>query len=350
MSRTNRNLLILAAALFALSVVSFRQSVDRADRFQRGQLFLPNMNPDEVAVIEIDKGEERVTLRRQGDRFRVASKQGYPASNAAVNRFLRDLLEISLEREVGRSDELASELAIEPPAEETLEVALRDRADKDMVRLRVGKSFADGPGNYVRRLDVEEAPIYLTSKAVFLSSDAASFLEKEILDYPGSRVLRVRGPDFTLERAADEGAEKLELTDLRSGQKAKSSEIDRLQSILAGLRFDDVHVADDPQVRDLEFEEALRVDLDDGSGYDLSYASRDDRHFLRLRGFHQVQQVAISRDEPEEELKQKAELLTRADEIDAFNELHGSWVYEISDWTAEKLRLRRGDLIESESD
>jgi len=41
-------------------------------------------------------------------------------------------------------------------------------------------------------------------------------------------------------------------------------------------------------------------------------------------------------------------MLSRADEIDAFNQFHGSWVYEISDFTAEKLQLKRQDLIESE--
>ena len=54
-------------------------------------------------------------------------------------------------------------------------------------------------------------------------------------------------------------------------------------------------------------------------------------------------------DEAEEELREKAEMLTRADEIDAFNSFHGSWVYEISDFTAKKLQLTRQDLIESET-
>ena len=129
----------------------------------------------------------------------------------------------------------------------------------------------------------------------------------------------------------------------------KSSEVNRLGSVLSGLRFDEVFVADDPEVRDLEFEPALKVDLADGSGYELSLAARDERYFMKIRGFNTVQQVAISREESEEELKEKAEMLTRADEIDEFNSFHGSWVYEISKWTAEKLELRRGDLIDTES-
>ena len=53
MSKLNRNLLLVVAALFLLSRLTYRQSVGRADRFQRGQLFLANLNPDDVATIRV---------------------------------------------------------------------------------------------------------------------------------------------------------------------------------------------------------------------------------------------------------------------------------------------------------
>lgn len=347
MSKINRNLLVAAAVLFLVSVLTWRQSVERADRFQRGQLLLANLNPDEVARIDIAKGDETTTLTRQGQQFVVAEKQGYPASNASVNRFLRDLLEVGLERVVGSGESLSEELGIEPPTDETVEVALGNTADKEMVRLRIGKGFEDGPGNYVRRLDEADAPIYLTSTGLMLSSDAASYLEKQIVDHSSSEVRKIEGEDFVLERASEGGG--LELSDLPQNAKLKTSEVNRLGSILSGLRFDDVWVADDPAVDALAFEEVLRIELEDGSGYVLSWAGKDDKSYLKIRGYNSVQQVAITVDESEEELKEKADLLSRADEIDEFNNFHGSWVYEIGEWTAEKLQLRRKDLIDSES-
>ena len=106
-------------------------------------------------------------------------------------------------------------------------------------------------------------------------------------------------------------------------------------------------MADDPQVAGLEFRPALVVHLRDGSSYVLSYAEAEERFFLKIRGQNEVQQVAITIDESEEELKEKAEKLSRADEIDAFNDFHGSWVYEITSFTAEKLKLGRAELLES---
>ena len=116
--------------------------------------------------------------------------------------------------------------------------------------------------------------------------------------------------------------------------------------MLSPLRFEDVWVADDAEVSNLEFVEVLRIDLTDGSGYHLSSATAGERHFVRIRGFHTVEQVEIALDTPDEELAEKAETLSRADEILDFNEFHGSWVYEVGDWVGEKLALRRVDLVE----
>ncbi len=343
-SRANRLLLVAVAALFALSLLSYRQSVTRADRFERGQKLLPNLDPDKVAAIVVRQGERTATLRRQGERYAVAEVHGYRARNDAVNRVLRDLLELGLEQEVGSGAELAAELELEPVTDSTVEVTLDDQVGKRMVGLRVGKGIEDGAGRYVRLLGDEKAPIYLTSGAVSISSDPETYLDQEIVSVERDRVQRVEGPDFVLERA--DGGD-LALAGVPAGRKEKTSETGGLESLLGNLRFERVLVADDAEVRDLEFRDALRFDLDDGSGYVLSVAEAGERTFVRVAGFHTVSQVAITRDEAEEELARKAEVLSRADEIQEFNDYHGSWVYETSEWTGGKLRLRKRDLLES---
>ena len=212
--------------------------------------------------------------------------------------------------------------------------------------MRVGKSFEDGPGNYVQRFGDEDGEIYLTSQGVYISEGMDSYLDKQIVDHDRSQVLTVVGRDFRLERPDDGG--DLELADVPAGKNAKSSEVGRLASALSGLRFDNVFIGDDEQVRGLLFEPALEISLEDGSGYVLSLAERDEKVYMKIRGQNEIQQVAITVDESEEELKEKAEMLTRADEIDAFNSFHGSWVYEIGEFTADKLQLTRSDLLESE--
>ena len=48
----------------------------------------------------------------------------------------------------------------------------------------------------------------------------------------------------------------------------------------------------------------------------------------------------------EEEVKEKSEILARGDEIQKFNEFHGSWIYEVSESTADKFRVKARDLVE----
>ncbi|MCB1050593.1 MAG: hypothetical protein KDC71_08320, partial [Acidobacteria bacterium] len=84
----NAKLGIVAIVFLALSLLSYNQSTHRGERFNRGQKLFPNLNPDEVAEITINKKDETTALKRQDDGFVVSSIHQYPAKNEAINRFL----------------------------------------------------------------------------------------------------------------------------------------------------------------------------------------------------------------------------------------------------------------------
>ena len=344
---TNAKLAALAAILLAGSVWAYANSTSRGDRFQRGQLLLPNLIPDEVATITITKADAVTTLHKRGDAFTVSETHDYPATNASVNRLLRDLLQIELERAVGRGVDVAAELEIDPPTDGTVDVTLMNSTKQEMVRLRIGTSGPDGAGRYVQRLDIENAPIYLTAAGVVLSTGSSAYLQKEIVDHSQDEVQRVLGIDFEMTVEETEGA--LRLLNVPGGRHEKSIETNKLKSMLTRLRFDEVFLADDPDVRDLRFDTHLRMDLKDGTRYRLSLATSGDRHFLRIGGAHSLDRVEIALDTPEEELREKADQLSRADEVKKFDTFHGSWVYEISSVTADTLKLTHSDLLEDEA-
>jgi hypothetical protein len=336
--KTNRILAILAAVLFLLSFLSYRDSVTRAERFERGQKFLPNLNPDEITRITLEKDGEETRLNRQGESFTVASENGYPADTGTVNRLIQDVLEIGLEKEVGKKDSLVEELELGP--EQALAVTLIDSAGKEMVKFFVGKSFEDG-GNYVRKAG-EDAMIYLTSEGVRLDTEGDRYTNKEILDVEKSEIQRISGNGYVVER--QEGS--LELVDLPAGKK-ESSKVNRLEGLLSGLRFQKHHLANAPEVQGLRFTNEVRFELADDSGYTVSTAERDGKHYLVIQGFHNTTgQVAISLDASEEEVKETSEMLVRQEAIQDFNALHGSWVYEVSSATAETVGFGTGDLVE----
>jgi hypothetical protein len=343
--KLNRNLTIIAVALFLASIWSYQSSISRADRFERGQRFLPNLNPDDVAEIAISKGAESVTLKRGEDGFTVTEIHGYPATNESVNRVLRSLVELELEKEVGTGEDLYRELGLAADSAEMTELTLRATAGTEMVKLQVGKALDGGDGSYLRRIDGDGGPAFLSTHRVSLNTSADTFLDKQIVNHSADEIERIDGLDFSVVRTGD----GLELENLPSGSQENPSAMNRIKGILSSLRFEEVFLADDEKIRGLPLRQMADVRLTDGSGYRLAMAERDGEHFLQISGYHTVNQVSVDRDESTEELEDKAAILGRADEIARFNRFHGLWVYRINKTTAEKLSLRRADLTRAGS-
>lgn len=340
--KTNRILMVVAAAMFLLSFLSYRESVLQAERFERGQKLLPNLNPDEISQIVMAKDGVVTELERQGDRFVVQSEDGYPASNDTVNRFLKDVLGLGLEKEVGSGERLEEKLGLRPDTEGTLQVTLMDATGKDMASFLVGNAFEDGAGNYVqRRLNGEKSPVYLSSGRISLQTDGNAFVDKELLDVPQDEIATLRGTGFVFEQV--DGA--LALSQLPSGKK-ESSKASQLKSVLSGLRFQEHLLANDPSLQGLRFTHQLEVTLKDQSGYVLAVAEQGGEHYLQIQGFHDVGQVSIAIDADEDAVRETSEQLSRGDEIKDFNALHGSFVYKVTQLTADKVRSTASDLME----
>ncbi|MEM8929628.1 MAG: DUF4340 domain-containing protein [Acidobacteriota bacterium] len=349
MQQLNRNLLIAAALLFALSAFTYHSSVTRADRFERGQTFLPNLNPDEIAKITIGQGDEDTVLQRSGDRFILPSADGYRAKNGAVNRFIRDVLDLTLEKEVGSSDDLAAKLGLGDDAGERIAVSFENAAGQSMVQFQIGDRFEGGSGNYVRRIDGDASPIYLSSKGLYLQTATDDFVERQILDVPKAEIASIRGQGFVFERPEDGG--ELALADLADGQKA-SATATQVQTVLAGLRSTEHFLANAPEVQGLVFADRLDVALNDGSRYIVEVAERGDKHYLRVSGdlteesILAARETLATRDATEDAVRDTSETLERRDEIEDFNAFHGSWIYEVSSTTADKVTAEASDLIE----
>jgi len=327
----NKVLGLVVAVLFILSLISYRADVQRAERFERGQRFLANLNQDEIADILITKHDQTTHLRRGTDQFTVVTADGYPAENASVGRFVTSILEIGLEKEIGSGPDLEQELGVAAGDPAATEIVLKDATDKVMVQFLIGNSHEDGSGNYIRRTDAENEKIYLTSASPQIGSTAMDYLQTEILNVPADQVSAIRGRDYVLEFQDDQ---------------LSASKQSGLRAVLSNLRFTEHYLADAPQVAGLRFTHAVVFDLLDDSGYRFSIASHDDTDYLRIEAFHNTQQITIAQDATEEEAGEKAALLERVNEVQTFNDFHGSWIYVISDTKRDNLRLRKQDLLE----
>ncbi len=344
MTDFNKKLGAIAAVLLLLAVFTYRHDAGRAERFESGQKFLQNLNPDEIAKVTIKGSAEdaSVTLDRQGEEYTVAESNGYLARNEQVNRVVRDLLEVALDRRMGDGDELALELGL--VGDEAISVVLSNVSGEDMVSLEIGAS-SDSGGRYVRRTSGEDQAIYRTEGALSVSTDPGSFLKKEVLDHSSSEVVRLEGSDFVLAKAQDEEGSWQGALELEGGT-AEPAEVNKLSGLLSRLSYEEVYLANAAEVVGLRFDRTLVFELDDRSGYELQAAQQGDETFIRIRGLFNVDRLEVSEDETEEELEQKADVLRRSDEIAKFDQYHGSWVYQVSAAAGETIALSRVDLLE----
>ena len=168
---------------------------------------------------------------------------------------------------------------------------------------------------------------------------------QDLLDVAEDKIREISGPDYTLARD-DAG---LKLKDLPAG-KEESSEVAGLKRLLTGLTFDKAFLADDAAVSGLTFGRPIRVALTDDSGYLLYHTVHEDTHYLKVEAtfdMSKLEGITIGADDSEEQLKANSALLTRRDEVNAFNDFHGSWVYELSSFTGKKFQLKLADLIKA---
>lgn len=371
--KTNQIMLATAVLMLVLSAFTYRSSITRADRFERGQKFLPTLDVDAVAEIVMREGgtdRTEVVLRRTaaGDRFVVQSADGYRADNAEVNRLLRKFLDLKLEKEVGdATDSLAEDLGValpgeSGPADGTVEVVLRNAADQDVVRFLVGDAFTEdgSSGRYLRRVGSSGASadtIYLTQSRVDLEVDGDPYVDQEILNVDRDEIAAIRGDGFVFSRTSEDPEAEvgvlgdLTLEGLAEGDK-ESSKARSLKGVLSPLRFTKHFVADALEVQGLAFDTSLEIELKDGTGYVLDLArveGADDgesKSYLRIRGFNSTEQVYIDRDASEDQVRETSELLERADELVDFNEYHGSWIYEVTSTVADRVGVEASELVD----
>jgi hypothetical protein len=250
-----------------------------------------------------------------------------------VGRFVTTVLEMGLEKEIGSGADLEQELGLSAGDPTATEIVFKGETDNVMVQFLIGKSLEGGGGNYVRRMDAEDAQIYLTSTSTQIGSTAMDYLQTEILNVPADQVSAIRGRDYVLE--------------LKDDQPSASKQ-SGLRAVLSNLRFIEHYLANAPEISGLRFTDTVTFELTDESGYRCSIANRDDTTYVRIEAFHKTRQITIAQDASEEEASQKAELLERVSEVQAFNDFHGSWVYVISGTRSDNLKLRKQDLFEDE--
>ena len=364
-------LMMLAAVLAAITIVLYARKPGADRDIAAGTPLVQGLDVEKVGRISIVKGNQKITLARQGKQFVLVEHSNYPASTEKVNRLLISLLDIRAADRVTANASNHAELGVtadspdatvvriygtatEPAATETGAAPASAPAaagGKPMVAVIVGKDAPLGGAQYVR-LDGQDA-VYTTQERPSISTEFNQYVSASLANVPPLDVDKVtvqtKDGSYTLTRL--EGSAGIAMDPLPAGKRTKANVAQNVLEALSSLPFDDVMTADSLDSTGIAFDASYTCQTKKNLTYIVRLGAKGDDQYIRVTCTGPSAAVVeksrqIGENEAKAELEKKSAILAAADTAVAFNEQHGKWIYKVSKWTAEKLRHPAADLLE----
>jgi len=343
---TNRylsGLVVAAAGLLACTVLLYSGPRRAVSQFQPGTPLIQGLDPEKVNSIFIRKGKDTVTLRREKDGFVVEERARYPADTRQINELIIKCLDIACAEKVTDSPANHAELGVSENSDDAVSVTFRGQDDTPLIGFIKGKSAERGLGVYVRLIG--NNTVYSTEKYLYISAAPMDYVEKKLVSVKKEDIVRVAvetQKGLSVIARGDDGS--IALQDIPEGKRAKGTDYERVFEALSNLEMIDVAPAAERQPA---WDATYTCALKNGLTYAVKTAKENDKYYAHLSASApRVGEVAITRTESDEELKKKEEKILASETAQKFTARHQGWVYEISSWTAEKLRKTPEDLLE----
>jgi len=203
-----------------------------------------------AATIEVARHDGRVTLRRDGDRWLIAERGGYPARPERVRELLVGLAELRLAEPRTANPELLSRLGLEDPLQQgatgTL-LRVLDASGAPLAELVIGRRRVRTGGNlpetaYVRR--PAETQAWLAEGRLPADHDPNLWLPRDIANIPRERlreaiIARAGAEPFAIRRGGDPDGD-LSLDPLPEGREADPERLAAVARAFEALTLTDV--------------------------------------------------------------------------------------------------------------
>jgi len=356
---TRKNFIVLGLVTLALAglAIAFGLQDRWAHQAEPTQRFIPGLEAqlNDITRLQIQiAGSEPVTVERQGERWVVAEKNGYPADTGLLRKELLTLAQLERVEAMTRKPEKYERLglrAIDQEGSAARQIKVW-AGEQPLVQMLAGKS---GPGNgtYVRLLDDPQS--WLSSANITSPSRPEDWLDKELLSLTQNQIHRVvlqapEGEAYTLTNP-DPNALSFVLEPIPEGKRVKMGEPQRIASALNALRLTDVVPALEAPRDDTTLHSA-RFEAFDGLAIDAQSWKVEDRHYLKLHArFHEAitepfrKPAEDGQTKPIPALPPVNQVKATAKELESrFKE----WVFIIPDFKAELFTMNEDQLLEDE--
>ena len=364
----NKKSFTILTVVTAVAVIVAAVAVERggrADVAESGGLAIPGLagQVNDVAVIAVQAGETRLSIRRKGDGWVVDEKHGYPADLGKVRKVVVELANLELLERKTRREERYVRLEVEDPsAKDTKSAALSLKsvsgetiADLVVGKRRFGLFRSSGRGIYLRKLD--DPQVWLARGDVEVGRTALEWLDRKLVRVEEEDIHRlvIRQPDgATLTAVKPTQTQKyFTVENIPEGRKlSRANAADRISTA-----FDEVDLNDVRPESEVSFPEAyVQAELTTFYGLTVAMdiAEIDGKKWARLRAAAGPPPIAAAMDTAStsaaadkasaEDKAPKAPSDAAADAA-AINARAADWVYLLNDNTAAHLSTKLTDLL-----
>ena len=303
---TTKSLIACGALALVLGGVAYYLNADKKPASSRlnGQVVLPNLDVSTIARIEIG---QKLVLNSSQDGWQVESAGGYPADRDKIVEKLLALKELKV-GQIVRGKKINS----------SLQVVLKDAAGKEVANLTLGERHAKwGHGRYAQ---VAGETVLVSDELDAFENDMKKWCNTRIASISSSDVRKVssqQGKDCVeLERGTNN---VWSLKGLAAQEELDTTKLYSVDSALSYLDF--TSVVDSEQAKnDLGFAT--------GAVYTVTYTS----------GSNTVTRIA----------RIGKTVKGGTDRYFKFDD--DQWVFTISSYAAEKMMLKRKDLVKAKAE
>lgn len=325
--------LTLAAILAAIWIL-FGEDPSR-DQGARGERTFSGLAEriNETTTITLRKADQSVILKRDGEKWQVASKSDYPADDAQIRAFLRGFA-LSERREPKTANQDRFSI-LELGALATL-VTLEDDTGGPLLEVQIGKRKEGGSGRSLTYIfQPTDTRAWLVSGIEDASLDASEWLENSLFDVSEDRIRSVVLNGVTLERAV--GTTSFAVSGIAEGETPVAAyKLTEPARTLARLSLLDVQHTTNPL---MEPAASGAFITHDGLRTTFTLYENGNDKWIQLAAEHSLDLVSEGAlvDTPEDS----------AGEAQNLNAKLRGWLFRISDFDANILMQTRTDFVES---
>jgi hypothetical protein len=340
-----------------------------------GQKLLGDFQINDVAQINIKQGTNEVNLLKKDDLWRVRERDDYPANFSEIGDFLVKASEVKVVQidEVGVSQAGKYQLAIGPGTNSALVVSFKDKGDKTIKSLLLGKKhmrksnrpspmgmddmdsgFPDG--RYVKTGPDATVVALISEPFANVEPQPEKWLNKDFVKIEKIRSVSATYPvetnSFKLSRETESGEWKL--ADAKPTEQVDTSKTSVMAS--CSPSFSDVVINPKPEQLGLDKPTQLSLETFDNFTYNLKIGGKTNEHYpvtLTVSAQLPKERTPGKDEKPEDKAnldKTFKENQKKLEEKLANEKKYEKWTYLVEGYSLDSVLKERNQLLQEKKE